>query len=98
MTYAHIGTTDIVREVLLALLNRSDEQFHEEVNDFAQELQLLHDEQSEKQRSLEQRNFGYNSLDPDQIYAHQINECPGEVHEPTTSDWLSQDAPEDMPF
>ena len=99
MTYAPIGTTDIVREQLLKLLNNSDEHFAAEVNDFAKELQLLHDEKSENQRSLEQRNFGYAPFDPDQIWAHQMNECPGEVHEPTTNDWLSQYEPEDdIPF
>jgi len=99
MTYAPIGTTDIVREQLLELLNDSDKHFHAEVNDFAKELQLLHDEKAEDQRSLEQRNFGYTSLDRDQLWTTMMNECPGEVHEPTTSDWLSQDEPEDdIPF
>tara|TARA_R100000084_G_C4635093_1_gene140566 strand:+ start:61 stop:360 length:300 start_codon:yes stop_codon:yes gene_type:complete len=99
MTYAPIGTTDIVREQLLKLLNNSDEHFAAEVNDFAKELQLLHDEQSENQRSLEQRNFGYTALDRDQLWTTVQNECPGEVYEPTTSDWLSQDEPEDdIPF
>jgi|TARA_R100000081_G_scaffold73388_1_gene39911 hypothetical protein len=99
MTYAPIGTTDIVREQLLELLNDSDKHFAAEVNDFAKELQLLHDEQSENQRSLEQRNFGYTALDRDQLWTTVQNECPGEVYEPTTSDWLSQDEPEDdIPF
>ena len=99
MTYAPIGTTDIVREQLLKLLNNSDEHFAAEVNDFAKELQLLHDEKSENQRSLEQRNFGYTALDRDQLWTTVQNECPGEVYEPTTSDWLSQDEPEDdIPF
>lgn len=99
MTYAPIGTTDIVREQLLELLNNSDKHFAAEVNDFAKELQLLHDEQSENQRSLEQRNFGYTALDRDQLWTTVQNECPGEVYEPTTSDWLSQDEPEDdIPF
>jgi hypothetical protein len=99
MTYAPIGTTDIVREQLLELLNDSDKHFAAEVNDFAKELQLLHDEKSENQRSLEQRNFGYTALDRDQLWTTVQNECPGEVYEPTTSDWLSQDEPEDdIPF
>ena len=99
MTYAPIGTTDIVREQLLELLNNSDKHFAAEVNDFAKELQLLHDEKSENQRSLEQRNFGYTALDRDQLWTTVQNECPGEVYEPTTSDWLSQDEPEDdIPF
>jgi|9_EtaG_2_1085328.scaffolds.fasta_scaffold01103_13 hypothetical protein len=91
--------TDLVREQLLELLNDSDKHFAAEVNDFAKNLQLVHDEESESQRSLEQRNFGYTSYDPDQIWSHQINECPTEVYEPTNSDWLSQDEPEDnIPF
>ena len=98
MTYAPIGTTDIVREQLLELLNDSDKHFAAEVNDFAKELQLLHDEKSENQRSLEQRNFGYTALDRDQLWTTVQNECPGEVYEPTTSDWLSQDEPDDIPF
>ena len=99
MTYAPIGTTDIVREQLLELLNNSDKHFAPEVNDFAKELQIIHDEKSENQRSLEQRNFGYTALDRDQLWTTVQNECPGEVYEPTTSDWLSQDEPEDdIPF
>jgi hypothetical protein len=99
MAAVPVLATDLVREQLLTLLNRSNENFEAEVNDFAENLQLIHDEESERQRSLEQRNFGYAPFDPDQIWAHQMNECPGEVYEPTTSDWLSQDEPEDdIPF
>ena len=64
-------------------------------NDLYQAVQLAIDETAKETRSIEQRNMG---IDPDQLWQTHINECPGEVHEPTTSDWLSQDAPEDMPF
>ena len=99
MAAVPVLATDLVREQLLTLLNRSDENFEAEVNDFAKNLQLVHDEESERQRSLEQRNFGLTALDRDQLWTTMMNECPGEVYEPTTSDWLSQDEPEDdIPF
>ena len=99
MAAVPVLATDLVREQLLTLLNRSDENFEAEVNDFAKELQIIHDEKSENQRSLEQRNFGYTALDRDQLWTTVQNECPGEVYEPTTNDWLSQYEPEDdIPF
>ena len=65
-------------------------------SDLYKEVQRAVDETAKETRSIEQRNMG---IDPDQLWQTYINECPGEVHEPTTNDWLSQYEPEDdIPF
>ena len=65
-------------------------------NDLYKEVQRAVDETAKETRSIEQRNMG---IDPDRLWQTYINECPGEVHEPTTNDWLSQYEPEDdIPF
>lgn len=90
-----VTTLMLTNEWAVHLINCMQQSKATGFNDLYKELQRAVDETAEETRSIEQRNMG---IDPDQLWQTYNNECPGEVHEPTTSEWLSQDAPEDMPF